>query len=181
MNKNYLVATVTAALFVYSASSLADNTHGNRYMGVNFGFLDYEDDGMSGDASVSTIEGRVGGFFNDYVAGELRAGLGVTGDETTISGTKVDIDVNYLFGGYFRIGAPVTDKIFPYALLGYTKAEVEASGGGVSVDASETDTSFGVGVDVQISNMSLNFEYASLLDKKGGEISGFSVGFVTNF
>ena len=179
-NKLMITAAVSAAILA-SSQVYADSTHGNRYMGANFGFLNYEDDGMSGDASVTTIEGRVGGFFNDYVAGELRAGLGVTGDETSIMGTNVDVDVNYLLGGYFRFGAPITNKVFPYALLGYTRAEVEASGGGFSADATETDTSYGIGVDVDIVDMSLNFEYANLLDKKGGKISGFSVGFVTNF
>jgi len=175
--RNYLLtATLLTVATLSSTSILADTTHGNRYAGVNLGFFDVDGKGTS-DGSVNTIEGRVGGFFNDYIAAEMRAGAGITGDTVIKNGSETDIDLNYMLGGYVRVGFPVHDQIFPYLLAGYTRAEFEVGSDSTAV----TDSSIGIGIDANIANMSLSAEYINLIDKSLSGLSGFSIGFVTTF
>ena len=171
MNKPFLATALITAITFASGSAYAEKISGNRYVGASFGFLMIDpDDGQ--DADLSTISGRIGGFINDYVAAEARAGTGIAGD--TIEG--VDVDLTYLFGAYARIGAPINNQFFPYVLVGYSRAEIDWGG-----KDSETDTSYGAGLDFQVVNMILNVEYANWIDKDGVTLDGISVGFSTNF
>jgi hypothetical protein len=174
MNKGIGIGLVALSLTLASGMVAAEKTHGNRYMGVSVSFMDLERDGSSRDAGINHIEGRVGGFLNDYIALEGRAGVGITGE--TIEG--IDVDLNYLVGGYVRAGMPLKHQLFPYILLGFTRAEIEAKGIGSSA---ETDTSIGVGLDANLDGLSLSLEYASLVDKNGASLSGMSVGIKTTF
>jgi opacity protein-like surface antigen len=151
-----------------------------KYVGGSLNFVSYEDPTNEADLIVGI--GRFGAFLNKYLAGELRVGFGLAGDDAEIFGTTIDLDLNYIYGAYLRAGFPVHEKVFPYALLGYSRGEVEASVGGISNKEAGSDTSFGFGVDIKINNpLTLNLEYANLLDIDGVEVSGFSIGAVVNF
>jgi len=178
--KQLLIATATISSLLLTANVHAEQSTPQKYIGGNLSFLSYEEAGL--DADLIAVNGRFGAFFNPYIAAEMRLGLGLIGDEVDIFGTDVDIDLNYLIGAYVRAGVPVNDKVFPYLLLGYSRGELEASANGMSVDEAESDTSFGFGLDMKIDNkITLNAEYANLLDKEGAEISGFSVGATFKF
>jgi len=152
----------------------ADDTHGKRYAGINVGMYDQDFVGNSNSASLSSLEGRIGGYVNENIALEGRLGLGLTGDE--IAGR--DVDLNYNFSVLSRVGIPV-QKVFPYALVGFTRAEIGISN--PDVDDSETDLSVGVGVDMNVNNLTLNVEYVQLVDKNDIDLSGFTFGFTTSF
>lgn len=152
----------------------ADNTHGKRYFGMNVGLYEQAFDGASTDASVTSVEGRVGGFLNDYSALELRLGLGLVGDELD----NRDVDLDYLFGAYTRIGAPL-ENIFPYVALGFSRVQVGLTN--PDVDDAETSPSYGVGVDLNVANISVNMEYLQLADQNDIDVSGFTIGFTSTF
>lgn len=180
MYKHVLAIALATITMFASTGVAADKTHGNRYFGVNLGFFDAEVDG-SNDGSINTIEGRVGGFFNDYLAAEVRAGTGITGDTVVNGTTEIDVDLNYMVGGYLKLGFPVHDQIFPYLLGGYTRLELEAESGGASTKGAETDASIGIGIDANVENLSISAEYVNLLDKNKASFSGFSIGLMTTF
>jgi Outer membrane protein beta-barrel domain len=162
------------AFIAMSANISADSTHGKRYIGLNFGFYEQEFSGSSESASLTSIDGRMGGYINDNAAVEVRLGAGILGDEI---GTR-DIDLNYQLGAYTRIGA-LFDNIYPYVLAGFTRAEVGLSN--PNVDDSETDISYGLGIDMNVSNLTVNLEYAQLVDNGNVELGGFALGFTSSF
>ncbi|WP_319782238.1 porin family protein [Oceanisphaera sp. IT1-181] len=77
---------------------------------------------------------------------------------------------------------PVADVFYPYAILGYTRAELEEKSPGKSEKSSNDDISFGIGADIRLnSNTDLNLEYMNYLDKDDVAIDGFSVGVTYRF
>lgn len=170
-----LMRIITVSLLLGVAfSAQADSTHGKRYVGVNFGFYDQEFSGADESASLTSVEGRVGGFVNDNAAVEARLGAGILGDEI---GSR-DVDLNYQLGAYTRIGA-MFENIFPYLLVGFTRADVGLSN--PDVDDAETDISYGLGVDMSVSNLTVNLEYTQLVDNGDIDLGGFALGFTSSF
>lgn len=164
-----------AILFVAtSMQAFAEGTHGKRYMGVNFGFYDQDFSSTSESASLTSLEGRLGGYVNDNTAVEVRLGAGILGDEVA----SRDVDLNYQLGAYTRIGA-MFDNIYPYLLAGFTRADIGLSN--PDVDNAETDVSYGLGVDMNISNLTVNLEYTQLVDNGGIDLGGFALGFTSSF
>ncbi len=153
------------------------------YYGGNFSFLKYSEQGVSDDASLTAIYGRLGTSFNENFSGELRVGLGMGDDSVEFDGLDVGVELDSMYGAYVRAGAPVSESFFPYIVFGYTRGEITASVSGFgSASASESDVSFGLGSDISVSQrVSINLEYMNYLDKEGGEISGFSLGVAGKF
>ncbi len=174
--------TAFAAIFLSSALCATAQAEGG-YFGGNFSLLDYSEQGVSDDASLTAIYGRLGTNFNDNFSGELRVGLGIGDDSVEFDDLNADVELDNMYGAYVRGGVPVSESFFPYIVFGYTRGEVTASVSGFgSVSESESDISFGLGSDINISqNLSFNLEYMNYLDKDGGEISGFSIGLVGKF
>lgn len=163
-----------ASVISMSAGVAADSTHGKRYIGLNFGFYEQEFPASSESASLTSIDGRMGGYINDNAAVEVRLGAGILGDEIGTS----DVDLNYQLGAYTRIGA-LFDNIYPYVLAGFTRAEVGLSN--PNADYAETDISYGLGVDMNVSNLTVNLEYAQLVDSGDVDLGGFALGFTSSF
>ena len=116
------------------------------YVGGGLALVDYSEVGVSDEASLTAIYGRLGTNFNENFSGEIRVGLGLGSDTVFIDplGFDADIKLNNLFGVYVKGGVPISDALFPYVVLGYTRGEVEASALGVSISSSESDVSFGL-------------------------------------
>lgn len=167
------------ALFSFGLLGLCATAHAAEpYAGANIGFVDYSIDGIGSDASLTALYGRGGVKFADVFAVEGRLGLGV-GDDSV--GTA-DVSLNYLAGVYVLAGLPVTEQFFPYAVLGYSKGDMDFDLGLGSFSDSESDISYGVGVDFHLNEtFTINGEYMSYLDKDGGEIAGFAIGASMSF
>lgn len=176
MNKKSLVIMILSIAVFTSQPLLADSTHGYRYTGASIDFMDIESKGMQ-DASINHIEGRIGGYANDYIAVEARLGVGLTDD--TVSGT--DLSLRYSLGAFVRDGFPVTEQVFPYVILGFSRADFKAKTAGDTDTNAETDSSYGIGIDVEVINLALTAEYLNMIDKNDTTFLGFSVGFTTKF
>ncbi len=181
MNKMLTALTLTTSLAALPLSALADSTHGKRYAALDIGFysieVDNTDPSPDFDADITHVTGRIGGYINDHLALEGRIGTGVTDDTSQ----GVDFSMRYMLGTYLRAGAKVTDQIFPYVLLGFTRADFKAEGPFFSENNAETDTSYGVGVDLNLSGLTLALEYANLVDKNDVAYEGFSIGLKSTF
>ncbi|MDX1452580.1 MAG: porin family protein [Oleiphilaceae bacterium] len=179
-----LTTLLSASVFACTMASqaFADDTHGKRYASVDIGFYGLESDNGNFEADLTHISGRVGGYLNDNLALEARLGTGVT-DDTINEGifTDTDISLRYLVGAYMRIGAKAGDQLFPYLLLGFTRADFETETGSNSSNDAETDTSYGAGIDFNLSGLTVALEYANLVDKNDSTYSGFSIGLKSTF
>ena len=158
------------ALALAAATPLA---FANGYVGGSYSTFDFSINGSNKELSVGAIS-VIGGYqISDYVAVEARVGAGV-GDDRFL-GWTLELD-NY-FGAYVKAGMPIND-FYPYALLGMTKGELSPSGYGLS----DSDMSYGVGLAYKVNDqVSLNAEYANMLDKGGVTIDGFTFGAAYHF
>lgn len=173
--KQWNKVILATALAVSASTAFADGTHGKRYGALGVGFLEADGNGL--DASFNHIEGRLGGYMNDYLAFEGRAGVGVTGDDQD----GVDIDLRYLLGLYAKVTAPVNDMIYPYAMVGFSRADIEVEGPGGKISEAETDASYGIGVDADLGGISVFAEYAQFAEIEGADLSGFTIGLRSSF
>jgi opacity protein-like surface antigen len=148
------------------------------YVGGNVLFLDYSEQLLDDDLALTAISGRLGSMINDNVSGEVRVGLGVGDDSVEDGGNRYDVELNSMIGAYLKAGFPVADSLFPYAVIGFTRTDIEYSLSGVgSSSESDSDISYGFGVDLSLDRkLSLNVEYMNYYDNDGAEIDGFSIG-----
>ncbi|WP_166253441.1 porin family protein [Marinobacter salicampi] len=156
------------------------------YVGINYVFVTYEEDGFSNEFDLGALAGKAGAQLTPYFAAELRAGFGVADESFSSGGVSAELELDYLFGGYAVAGIPNDSPIYPYAVIGFTKGELTASvsgpGGSASVSESESDLSYGFGANLALNDQFLvNAEYMSYLDKDSYEISGVSVGVIIKF
>jgi hypothetical protein len=185
--KNKLVSGAAfAALATFASVASAQDSVEGGYVGLNYAFVTYKDDGFSDDFDLGALVGKAGVQINPYVAAEIRAGFGVADDSTRFNSASLDIELDYLVGGYMVLGLPNESPVYPYAIIGATKGELTASatgpGGSARASASESDISFGVGANLDINkDFRVNGEYMQYIDKDGGEVSGVSVGFAVLF
>lgn len=153
------------------------------YLGGNLALVEYSEDGIGEDASVTAGYVRFGGFLNEYLSVEARAGLGFDDDRVNVSGIPVDFELDNLLGGYLRAGYPVTDQLYPYVVGGFTRVEatVSVEGFGSETD-SGNDVSYGLGADFAVTEaVKLNAEYISFYSKDGADFDALSFGVSTSF
>lgn len=180
MKKTILASSVLVFMTTSGAVTAQESSH-QAYMGANYVFVTYEEDGFADDVDLGALTAKVGAKFNPYVAAELRAGFGVADETASAYGVSGKIELDYLIGGYAVFGLPTETPIYPYIIVGYTKGELTASvsgpSGSASASASESDISYGVGANFSLrDNIQMNAEYMQYLDKDGAEISGLSIG-----
>lgn len=155
----------------------------SSYFGFSIAEVNYLED--ADDYILPSFFARVGTEFSDIISGELRYGYGVSDDYTTVNGKKVDQELKDFYGAYLKIGYPLNDKVFPYYIVGLTRAETAKTDIiGQTQTLSETDNSMGIGANVSISSNSFfNVEYMTYIDYNtaNAEIRGLSLGIVTKF
>jgi opacity protein-like surface antigen len=161
--------SIFAALTLSSLSSLAA---AQAYIGGNYAFVDEE------DLDLGALVLKAGYQFSDWASVEARYGFGVADD----SYQGVDVELNYMFGGYFRAGLPNESGFYPYAIFGYTKGEAEASGYGMSIKSDDSDFSYGLGLDYNFDqSIAANIEFMRYLDSDGVETDAIALGLSYKF
>lgn len=172
--KPILVPSALALTLMASGTVLA----ADPYVGGGVVFTEVSSDAFSPDPSLTGITGRLGSGINENISGEVRLTLGVDDDTVGAGFLKSDVELNSMIGAYLRAGVPMGPSFYPYAVLGFTRTELEFSNPLYdSQSGSETDVSYGLGVDLSLDRkMSLNVEYMNYFDKDDQKISGFSIG-----
>lgn len=167
---------------VISANADAESFKTKSYVGGNVADLTYSDTSIQNDLSLWSGYARFGAQFEDYVSLEWRIGTSIQDDEVDIAGSRADATLDNFYGVYFLGGTPISESFYPYALIGYTKGELELNSLGLTVESAESDISYGVGININFpGNFAINAEYTRYLKEKGVEVSGPSVGFIYYF
>ena len=161
-----------ACLCLLSSAVYAYEPEPMVYVGASYSQLDYSEADV--DLDFGVVSGKFGALVNEYLALEVRYGVGFEDDE--IYG--VDVSISRLMGAYIRLGFPLADKVYPYFLVGRSKGELELKVAGFSFEEEDSDTSYGVGANFYIpdSEVQLSVEYLHLFDTKNVEIEGLAVG-----
>ena len=158
-----------ACLYVLSTPVLADQQEPVVYVGAAYSHVFYEAGDYDGDLAAY---GALLGFpVDEHFAVELRYLVGEEG-EATEGGNSVD--VNHMLGAYLRGGLAISDRLYPYALLGRNKVEMN---GGAPGDGGKSGLSYGLGLQLSFTESPalLNIEYVSLLDTDDYELNGLTV------
>jgi len=181
MNYSRSVALVLASgLFTAGAANAQDmykSGVGGVYTGLNYTFMSL--DAGSEDADVGTLSAKAGVMATPYLGFEARGGFGV--DDDRING--VDFSVDNFFGGYATFNVANESPVTPYAILGFTRVEVEAEGPfGSTATEDDSDVSYGIGVNMAFAqNLSGNLEYMRYYDDDDTTVDGLGVGLQFNF
>ena len=176
-----------AALFVaFSGISFA----GDSYIAASVGVVDaytkvtadeFGDaiEPFTVESTLTALNARLGKHYGDYFAAEVRLGVGLGDDVIEIDGedSAANLEIRDMYGIYARAGARIAERFYPYALIGYSHANLEGSVDGFTAEGDLGGVSYGLGLDVEIKrDLSANIEYISYFDSLGLELSGFSVG-----
>lgn len=148
------------------------------YGGLNYSFVNIDADN-AGDADVGTLSGKVGGLVIPYFGLEARAGFGVA--DETVNG--VDFSLDNFYGGYATLNLANESPVTPYAILGFTRVELEADFGTLgSQKDDDSDVSYGVGVNLDITpELAGNLEYMRYYDGDDVTIDALGVGATLRF
>ncbi len=149
-------------MFVLSAAAHAQVPW---YGSVGLASLDYEEEFIPGEATVTALGGAIGVEFIPNLAGEFRVGFGIDGDTLTFDDqgepVDVDFDLDEFYGVYLRPQYK-SETLQVYGLLGYINVGVTANAGGGDFSDDDSDVSFGGGVGYIFNElMSVNLEYTS--------------------
>jgi len=179
--KKSFISFAFVALAAAPVHSFAQEVFETGYLGANYVFLTYEEDGFSEEFDLGALVAKAGARFNPYLAAEVRAGFGVADDSISANGASLELELDYLIGGYILAGIPNETPVYPYIALGMSQGEltasIEAPGISASDSESESDVSYGVGANFKVNDeLLINAEYMNYLDKDGAEISGVSLG-----
>ena len=157
------------------------------YIGGNYSQIQYDNEEFDSDTlKIDAATVNAGFEFTDFLALEARGGVGVDEDSQGI----VDFEMDHLYGGYLKLGAPIGENLRPYIIGGYTKVKgkVSANGdiAGVNYSYSDTETfedeTYGAGLDFNFTDtFGANLEYMRYVDTDEEEISGISVGLRSAF
>ena len=146
------------------------------YYGASLASIELTDDeGPIDKISFTTLYGRLGAKWSENISGEFR--LGLASSEEKQAGQLLEMKG---FGGlYVKVGAPLSETFYPYAIIGKTRGKLGISTDTSSVTKSsvtkssvtkssvtKSDTSFGFGADVKIfESVAINLEYINYIDK----------------
>lgn len=156
----------SSSVLAFSTSSMAESamsrTFTGPYVGVQGGYTSSEDEVGSVDLDVDGGNyGVFAGFQADTILDNTvnRTGLGLTGaieghynwSDADDSVGGVQLEKNHDWGVSFRPGLTVLNEVMPwspYGILGYRRAEYEATTGGATVD--EDFDGFELGLGAQL-------------------------------
>jgi len=168
MLKKTLLATLATLPILANASG---------YAGLEIVSSKIEPDNTSASAKPEALQFKFGTWINrdETLGGELRLGLGIGDDELT---NNVDVEIDRMYGAYFRGQFPNTLPVRPYGLIGLSYIETTANfPGGGSDGENYKDLSLGLGADITITNqIFLSVEYLRAVDRSGDEVSNLGFG-----
>ena len=166
------------------------------YIGGGTGIVTYSHD----DSSTYTmlgLHGKIGAHITDYFASELRYGISSEDSQTfktedplnagMFQDTETDVYIKHYGSAYLVSSYPVTDTLRPYALLGYSKADLRArpviEGRVVDIDESRSGFSYGIGFEHKLNEYtSVGAEYVSVIQSEElGDINMLSATLKLDF
>lgn len=170
MNKALYSPLFIAGIALASQPAQAtDNYIGIMYNMYTFSGSDLEDMEPEG----FTI--NLAGALNDNFLIEGRLGHGISDDNA--NGTALKIG-EYI-GFYVKGGMDFANMIFPYAIIGYSKVDVEV--GRQSPPNTESDISYGIGADLHFGHFQVGLEWMTLLDESDYKVENLGLSAAYRF
>jgi opacity protein-like surface antigen len=188
--KSKMIYRLLAGVFVLIATETIAATEGSSYITVQYGYGDYNEDGINETFNPTALVGRFGYFFHPAFSIEARLGLGLQDDTQFVSsiglnGIDARLDLDHIVGLYGTGHINLTDSISFYGVLGASSVKATASIPSIpalTASDDESSVSYGVGADVGISkNIALNIEYMRYLEKSNYDFDMIGLGATFSF
>jgi len=129
------------------------------------------------DVSPSSFSIGIEYDFNEHFSVLGKYGIGVQDDTGNTFFGDAQVDIDNLYGVYFKAGILPDAVAKPYALIGYTKTKLTANFNGLKFGQSEDDISYAVGVEFDVAEkFILNLDYSQLIDNSDVDMSSFNLG-----
>lgn len=188
--KNKLIFIVlVSASFLFSFSVMA-KSFGEPYLGIQYAFAEYNEDGISKSFNPTSAILRLGGYVNSNFSIETRVGNGVNDDtqfltEFGISGLDATLELNRMAGLYAVGHINIAKALSIYGVLGASRLNgITSVPSLVNVTSSghNSSYSYGAGASIKIiKNVSIDVEYMMYLDKNTFDLSMLAAGVTIYF
>lgn len=136
------------------------------------------------DASLGAIQGRIGARLFPMLGVEGEGAIGVKSDDVTVAGTPVEVELNHQLAAYAVGFVPVTPSFDIIGRVGFGTTEIEASGGGTSVEVDGESVNYGVGAQyffTDADGLRADWTRHDFTDDSGGEIDVWAVAYTRKF
>ena len=181
--KNKLISiTLAASLCLVTGTGIA-GTEGENYFGLQYGYANYDESGVSKTYKPTAFVARFGRFLTPNFAIEGRLGTGLDDDTHNLSefgDRDVTLEIDSIFGLYGTGHFNITETSSIYGVLGVGWVKSSANMPDLRrLESTEKNSSvsYGIGADIGIgSRWALNIEYMQYLDKDDFDVGMASVG-----
>lgn len=162
--KKALIGTALVSGMLLSTPSVMAGT---GYIGIDYQMFRLVTEGVD-DFQPEGAGLRLGGALNDNFMIEGRVGRSTGSDEEDDVSLKVD---DYM-GLYLKGGADIADMLFPYVLVGFSKADLIMDN---ETPETEGGFSYGFGADMHLGNFQVGAEWMMMLDEADYELKTTTV------
>ena len=187
MKSKLILIALAGSLFLLAEAGTADN-EGKYYVGLQQGFGDYDEDGISETYNPTLLMARLGGYLTPNFTIEGRLGSGLKDDTHKLpefGNNNFSLELDSLLGVYGTGHFNLSEKSSVYGVLGGSKVEGTSSlPDFTSLESSEDNSgiSYGIGVDIGFgSSWILNIEYMRYLDDDNFNLDVGSIGVAYRF
>lgn len=109
---------------------------------------------------------------DEYLAVEFH---GATGGSDDIYG--LDVELDYLVGGFLKGIVPFSDNARLFGLLGYSEVKLTASGFGLNESGRDDDVSFGAGAEIDVTDtLAISADVTRYLSQADYDLDAYSIG-----
>ncbi|MGD8420988.1 MAG: porin family protein [Gammaproteobacteria bacterium] len=187
MNIKLILIALVGSLFLATKAGVA-GTEGEYYFGLQYGYGNYDEDGISETFEPTLLIGRFGRFLTPVIAIEGRLGAGLDDDTHNLpefGNRDATLEIDSMLGLFGTAHLNLTESSSIYGVLGMSKVKGTASlpsFPGLESTESNSSVSYGFGADIGIgSRWAVNIEYIRYLDKEDFDFDVGSVGASFNF
>ncbi|GGC77733.1 porin family protein [Vreelandella lutescens] len=165
---------IASALLVSGAvhAQSFDAGYPQGYVGADAMAWTLDFDGV--DESFDSVGLRLvaGMKLDEYLAVEFH---GATGGSDDIYG--LDIELDYLVGGFLKGIVPLGNNARLFGLLGYSEVKLTASGFGLNESGRDDDVSFGAGAEVDVTDtLAISADFTRYLSQADYDLDAYSIG-----
>jgi opacity protein-like surface antigen len=171
--KEILLASIVISTVFLNYAYADEHMYKESYIGLGFSPMNSSVPNYGSSLNLSSLSIILGTKINENFSVETRMASGVSSDNS--------LKLKNLYGAYLKAGIPVSETIYPYAILGYSKASVKSSSSSTTIK-NESDASMGLGVDIKL-NKSINvqMEYTNYIKDNGFKIGGLGLSISNSF
>ena len=169
-----ITAIVTSIACLNYAYADGHTTRGNHHIGLGYSQMNPATvAGTATSLNLISVSVALGTALNDNFSLEARFGLGAKDDTSR--------KISKTYGGYLKAGMYLSENLYPYAILGYSKANIKSSTGGSTVKESDVSVGLGINVAFMQSDMDMAFEYMRYVQETNLKMNSLSVSLYSYF